>query len=186
MASRLFTQQFIRAQIKENIKVSRHWPLCGNSPGTSEFPAQMASNAENVSIWWRHHVNWSMWRPFEEREELKKLWHVHHFLFCSIKQHAVVEGRRPKTFVKINLHECYSFSSLISQPTSVFVVCYNPKKRVAGILNDQNRLLLAFRIDAEPRIWFNKCSILKRWIGINTQETCELLIKMLTCLRIHI
>ena len=32
--------------------------LCaGNSPGTGEFPAQMASNAENVSIWWRHHVN---------------------------------------------------------------------------------------------------------------------------------
>ena len=32
--------------------------LCvGNSPGTSEFPAQMASNAENVSIWWRRHVS---------------------------------------------------------------------------------------------------------------------------------
>ena len=32
--------------------------LCvGNSPGTGDFPAQMASNAENVSIWWRHHVN---------------------------------------------------------------------------------------------------------------------------------
>ena len=31
--------------------------LCaGNSPGTGEFPAQMASNAENVSIWWRHHA----------------------------------------------------------------------------------------------------------------------------------
>ena len=30
--------------------------LCvGNSPGTGEFPAQRASNAENVSIWWRHH-----------------------------------------------------------------------------------------------------------------------------------
>ena len=28
----------------------------GNSPGTVEFPAQMASDAENVSIWWRHHV----------------------------------------------------------------------------------------------------------------------------------
>ena len=28
--------------------------LCaGNSQGTGEFPAQMASNAENVSIWWR-------------------------------------------------------------------------------------------------------------------------------------
>ena len=31
--------------------------LCaGNSPGTGEFPAQMTSNAENVSIWWRYHM----------------------------------------------------------------------------------------------------------------------------------
>ena len=30
--------------------------LCaGNSPMTGEFPAQRASNAENVSIWWCHH-----------------------------------------------------------------------------------------------------------------------------------
>ena len=30
--------------------------LCaGKSPGTGEFSAQMASNAQNVSIWWRHH-----------------------------------------------------------------------------------------------------------------------------------
>ena len=30
--------------------------LCaGNSPGTGEFPAQKASNAEDVFIWWRHH-----------------------------------------------------------------------------------------------------------------------------------
>ena len=54
-SSRLFTQPFIQAQIKENIKAPRHWPLCGEFTG--EFPAQMASNAENVSIWWRHHEN---------------------------------------------------------------------------------------------------------------------------------
>ena len=31
--------------------------LCwGNSPVTGEFSTQRASNAENVSIWWRHHV----------------------------------------------------------------------------------------------------------------------------------
>ena len=31
--------------------------LCeGNSLVTGEFPAQKASNAENVSIWWRHHA----------------------------------------------------------------------------------------------------------------------------------
>ena len=42
-ASRLFAKPFVEVQIKENIK----------APGG--FPAQMASNAENVSIWWRHH-----------------------------------------------------------------------------------------------------------------------------------
>ena len=31
--------------------------LCvGNSPVTGEFPSQRASNVENVSIWWCHHV----------------------------------------------------------------------------------------------------------------------------------
>ena len=31
--------------------------LCAeNSPVTCEFPPQMASNAENISIWWCHHV----------------------------------------------------------------------------------------------------------------------------------
>ena len=31
--------------------------LCaGNSKEAGEFPAQMTSNAENVSIWWRYHV----------------------------------------------------------------------------------------------------------------------------------
>ena len=39
--------------------------LCaGHSPVNGEFHAQRASNAENVSIWWRHHVrmpSWSGW-----------------------------------------------------------------------------------------------------------------------------
>ena len=35
--------------------------LCvGNSPGTGEIPAHMASNAKNISIWWRHHVQRDM------------------------------------------------------------------------------------------------------------------------------
>ena len=38
-----------------NIKAPRHWPLCGEFTGTGEFPAQRASYAENISIWWRHH-----------------------------------------------------------------------------------------------------------------------------------
>ena len=33
----------------------KHQNSASLTPGTGEFPAQMASNAENVSIWWRHH-----------------------------------------------------------------------------------------------------------------------------------
>ena len=32
--------------------------LCaGNTPETGVFPAPMTINAENVSIWWRHHAD---------------------------------------------------------------------------------------------------------------------------------
>ena len=55
-ASRLFIQPSVQAQIKENIKAPRYWPFVGgNSPVTVELPTQRASNAENISIRWRHH-----------------------------------------------------------------------------------------------------------------------------------
>ena len=56
ITSWVFTQPLIQAQIKETPKLPVTDLCAGNSPGTDEFPAQMASNAENVSIWWRHHV----------------------------------------------------------------------------------------------------------------------------------
>ena len=53
----LFTQPLVQAQIKENIKAPRHWPLWGGFTGDRRIShTQRASNAENVSIWWRHHV----------------------------------------------------------------------------------------------------------------------------------
>ena len=36
--ARLFTQPSIRAQIKENIKAPRHWPLCGEFTGDRWIP----------------------------------------------------------------------------------------------------------------------------------------------------
>ena len=45
-----------RRRSKKQTKPPRHWPLCGEFTVTGEFPAQMASNAENCSIWWRHHL----------------------------------------------------------------------------------------------------------------------------------
>ena len=51
--------------------------LCaGNSPVTGEFPAQMTSNAENASIWWRHHGWW--WRMDANGTLVQ--WH---YAFCT-------------------------------------------------------------------------------------------------------
>ena len=53
-----------RSKIISKLRVTG---LCvGNSPETGEFPAQMASNAENVSIWWRHHDH--AWYYSDERQ----------------------------------------------------------------------------------------------------------------------
>ena len=52
----VFSALLFRRRSKKTSKL-RVTSLCvGNSPGTGEFPAQMTSNAENVFIWWRHHV----------------------------------------------------------------------------------------------------------------------------------
>ena len=53
-ASLLFTQSFFQSQKKSKLRVIG---LCEeNSLVAGEFPAQGASNAENVSFWWRHYV----------------------------------------------------------------------------------------------------------------------------------
>ena len=58
LLNRLFKR---RSKKTSKLRVTGH--CVRNSPGTGEFPAQMASNAENVSIWWRHRGLWCipMW-----------------------------------------------------------------------------------------------------------------------------
>ena len=51
LLNRLFRR---RSKNTSKLRVTGH--CSGTSPGTGEFPVQMASYAENVSIWWRHHV----------------------------------------------------------------------------------------------------------------------------------
>ena len=48
----------------KNTSKPRVTGLCaGNSPVTGEFPAQRVSTAENVSIWWRHHISPKLHKP---------------------------------------------------------------------------------------------------------------------------
>ena len=45
-----------RRRSKKTSKIRVTGFCVGNSPVTGEFPAQKTSNAENVSIWWRHRI----------------------------------------------------------------------------------------------------------------------------------
>ena len=47
--------RLFRRKSKKTSKLHVTGLCAGNSPGTGEFPTQMASYAENVSIWWRQH-----------------------------------------------------------------------------------------------------------------------------------
>ena len=49
--------RLFRRRSKKTSKLRVTGLCAGNSPGTGEFPTQMASNVENVSIWWRNHVD---------------------------------------------------------------------------------------------------------------------------------
>ena len=83
-ASRLFTQPFVDAQIIENIKALPHWPLWGEFTGDRWIPPPppppptKASDAENVSIWWRHHGI--------TRQEFYLFWYRLH-IFINIYKH---------------------------------------------------------------------------------------------------
>ena len=50
-----FLKRLFRHRSKKTSKLRVTGLCAGNSPVTGEFPAQRASKAENVSIWWRHH-----------------------------------------------------------------------------------------------------------------------------------
>ena len=50
--------RLFRRRSKKISKLRVTGRCAGNSPVTGEFNAQMASNAENVSIWWRHHATY--------------------------------------------------------------------------------------------------------------------------------
>ena len=59
--NRVFVQQFLQTDNKKTHQRLASLTLCkGNPLITGGFPAQRDSNAENVSIWWRHneHVGW--------------------------------------------------------------------------------------------------------------------------------
>ena len=76
--------RLFRRRSKQTSKLRVTGLCAGNSPRTGEFPAQIASNAENVSIWWRHHASNvisqpTVWSINNSRVHQSK----HHFLYMA-------------------------------------------------------------------------------------------------------
>ena len=84
--------RLFRRRSKKTSKLRVTGLCAGNSPGTGEFPAQMASYAENASIRWRHHgLAWyllgcSNYINFNELPTDKarpgSLWFAYSFFHC--------------------------------------------------------------------------------------------------------
>ena len=90
-------QRLFRRRSKKTSK-HRVTGLCeGNSPVTGEFPAQRASNAENVSIWWRLHV------------QTRKM-HLSKLRFPALRVVITINVYHKITFLKVVIYHFYVVS----------------------------------------------------------------------------
>ena len=74
-----FLSRLCRQRSKKTSKLCITGLCAGNSPEAREFRTQMASNVENVSIWWCHH-DWSQVTHARTRMP----WHTWH---CTHRTH---------------------------------------------------------------------------------------------------
>ena len=58
VASQITSLTIVYSAVYSDADQRKHQSSASLAFVRDEFPAQMASNAENVSIWWRHH-DWS-------------------------------------------------------------------------------------------------------------------------------
>ena len=88
--------------------------LCaGNSPVTGEFPAQRASNVENVSIWWRHH-------ELADHNRTKKVYPqlpVANNFSLVINLEGLLQGRL-SIGLPIIAHQTWCWDQLVTKPIS--------------------------------------------------------------------
>ena len=106
-------KRLFRYRSKKTSKLRVTGLCAGNSPGTGEFPAQMASNAENVSIWWRHH-------------EMIKFQSWHKLVFCKKTSQKVYV--RPEVYVppQDNLRLAY-ITAMYVEEFNLFLHCKQEK-----------------------------------------------------------
>ena len=56
IASQITSLTIVLSTVYLDTDQRKHQSSASMAFASGEFPAQMASNAENVFIWWRHHI----------------------------------------------------------------------------------------------------------------------------------
>ena len=112
------------------------------APGTGEFIAQMASNPENISIWWRHHVKMvlrqylrlmgysSMGKLFVKKQTLLSLQRgLSHF--CPTYSHTTPYSLPVPTLNKVLSVSSSYYTHFLSYTGSQYIGClhYSPTYR---------------------------------------------------------
>ena len=123
-------------------------------PGTGEFPAQMASYAENVSIWWRHHGLTTITLLVLRQQNSGRIG----FISCSFKPYLLVStchqqqcywvGRKKKDFVSpeagFQLQLPYTISLLRNGRNYIHMYIFPPNNWACKALKECNVIYLFY------------------------------------------
>ena len=100
-------KRLFRRRSKKTSKLRVAGLCAGNSPETGEFPTQMASNAEKVSIWWSHRGAGNHWQPHSPHQRMWQPQEIRYAGYLSKEHHYAILCN---CFFSANLqitHVCY-------------------------------------------------------------------------------
>ena len=127
-------KRLFRRRSKKASKLGVTGFCVGNSPGTGEFPAQRASNAENVSIWWRHQDQ--LQEGHRHLDRLLKSWQQKVVFFSGVLSTTCVT--RKLAFVQINIPQEIRVHA--HRETSCVCITFRPQCIVKVALDDHRQV----------------------------------------------
>ena len=101
---------YSRRRSKKTSKLRVNGLCAGNSPVTGEFPAQRASNAENVSIWWRHNVLVAWCRGYRRSNGTSRAEPWHWSIYLALSDLSTARDN-------------YTISQQLSNPHEWYLIC---------------------------------------------------------------
>ena len=143
---------WFRRRSKKTSKLRITGLCAGNSPVTGEFPAQRASNAKNVSIWWRHRDEQDYWLYFL----ITLIWDIRKLGFGSQYQTIC------QFFISIGLFSVFLDCMFSVKSWAFYVQCAISRcsENMAMQLNGESRYMyFSISLSCVPFVFFYSLSL---------------------------